>query len=186
MTTILAVPGALRHASRNLGLARAAAELAPPGVTVDVHRLTDVPLFDEDVEAAGLPDGVVALREAVARADALLVCSPEYNAGIPGVLKNALDWLSRPPRPKPLEGLAASVLGASPGRFGTARAQIQVRLVLQNTGARVMPQPELFVSGAGTLFDDDGTLTDDATRERLAAHVAALAAWAGMTAGAGA
>lgn len=177
MTRILAVPGALRRASMNHGLARAAAEVAPEGVEVVVHPLHDIPLYDADVEALGLPDGVVALREAVVGADALLLCTPEYNSSIPGVLKNALDWLSRPPRPTPLDGLPVGLAGASPGGFGTVRSQTHVRQVLQFTGAIVLPKPELYVSRAGALFADDGTLTDAATREKLTELLGALAAW---------
>lgn len=177
MTRILAVPGALRRASMNHGLARAAAEVAPDGIDVVVHPLHDVPLYDADVEAAGLPAGVVALREAVGAADALLLCTPEYNSSLPGVLKNALDWLSRPPRPTPLDGLPVALAGASPGGFGTIRSQTHARQVLQFTGALVLPRPELFVSRAAPLFAEDGTLTDADTRERLAALLGALDAW---------
>lgn len=174
---VLCVPGSLRADSLNLALARAAAAMAPDGLEVTVHPLTDVPLYDGDVESAGLPPGASALREAVTAADALLVCAPEYNSSIPGVLKNAIDWLSRPPKPTPLEGLPVALAGASPGGFGTIRSQTHLRQVLQFTGALTLVKPELYVSRATGLFTD-GRLTDEKTREQLGDLLGALARWA--------
>jgi chromate reductase len=174
---ILAIPGALRAASMNRAVAHAAVDLAPEGVTVVVHELHDVPLYDGDVEAAGHPAGVVALREAIARADALLFCTPEYNSSIPGVLKNAIDWASRPPAP-PLTGKPVAFVGASPGGFGTIRAQTHLRQVLQFAGALVMPKPEVYLSRAAPLFGDDGDLADSKARDQVAAQLIALAGWA--------
>ena len=160
---ILAIPGALRAASMNRAVAHAAVELAPSGVEVVVHELHDVPLYDGDVEAAGMPPGVVALRTAIAGADALLFCTPEYNSSIPGVLKNAVDWASRPSAP-PLVGKPAAFVGASPGGFGTIRSQTHLRQVLQFAGAVVMPKPEVYLSRAAALFGDDGELDRKSTR----------------------
>ena len=174
---VLCLPGSLRAVSLNLALARAAVEVAPQDVDVTLHTLTDVPLYDGDVEASGLPAGVTALRDAVAGSDALLICTPEYNSSIPGVLKNAIDWLSRPPRPTPLDGLPVALAGASPGGFGTIRSQTHLRQVLQFTGALTLAKPELYVSRASGLFTD-GRLTDEATRDRLRELLEALAPWA--------
>ena len=124
---ILGIAGSLRRASYNRGLVRAATELAPTGIVVEVFDLSDVPLYSQDVEDAGEPASVVGLKVAMARSDALLVATPEYNHGVPGVLKNAIDWASRPRVTSPLRDRAVAVMGASPGRGSTARAQAQLR-----------------------------------------------------------
>ena len=175
LVKILALPGSLRRASYNHGLLRAAVELAPAGVEVVIHPLRDVPLLDEDVEAAGLPPAVARLRDAIAGADALLLASPEYNGGYTAVLKNALDWASR--RPNVLDGRPVAVVGASPGGFGTIRSQDQLRHVLAHTGLVQLVRPSLRAARAEGLFAEDGTLTDEKTRAQVAAVVDALAAW---------
>lgn len=172
---ILAVPGALRRGSFNRALAAAAVEEAPDGVDVSVHGLEHLPLYDGDVESAGMPDGVRAFRDALGTADAALLCSPEYNASVPGVLKNALDWASRGDD-SPLTRLPVGLAGASPGRFGTVRSQAHLRQVLAATGALVLPKPELYVAGARALFAD-GRLSDEETRARLRTLLSALAEW---------
>ena len=174
--SILLVPGALRAGSMNRALAHAAVGLAPAATTLTVHELHDIPLYDGDVEAAGIPASVTALREAIAAADGLFFCTPEYNSSVPGVLKNAIDWASRPPAP-PLAGKPAAFAGASPGGFGTIRSQTHLRQVLQFTGADVMPKPELYFSRASPLFGDDGELRDPEAIGRLEAQLAAFAAW---------
>lgn len=121
----LGFAGSLRGASYNRGLLRAAAELAPAGIIVEVFDLSDLPFYNQDVEDAGEPAAVVAFKQAIARADALLVATPEYNHGVPGVLKNAIDWASRPRVTSPLRDRAVAVMGASPGHGSTARAQAQ-------------------------------------------------------------
>jgi chromate reductase, NAD(P)H dehydrogenase (quinone) len=175
--TILGIAGSLRRHSYNRGLIRAAAAMAPAGVTVRILELDDVPLYNQDVEDAGEPEAVVALKREIAVADALLIATPEYNHGIPGVLKNAIDWASRPRRTSPLLDKAVAVMGASPGRGETARAQAQLRDAFVFTGACVMPLPEVMVGEAASRFDDEGNLTDPATREAVAALVEALRAW---------
>jgi chromate reductase len=174
---ILGIAGSLRRASFNRGLIRAAIEVAPPGVTVTPFELRDVPMYDADVEADGDPAPVAALKRAIGEADALLLATPEYNHCIPGVLKNAIDWASRPPRASVLSGKPVAVMGASPGRGGTARAQAQLRDGMTYTGSLVLPLPELLVPLAGTKFDDAGNLADDETRMEIRDLLVALAAW---------
>ena len=174
---ILGFAGSLRRASYNRGLIRAAIELAATGIIVEVFDLNDVPLYNQDVEDAGEPASVVSLKAAMARSDALLVATPEYNHGIPGVLKNAIDWASRPRATSPLRDKPVAIMGASPGRGSTARAQAQLREAFVFTGACVMPLPELMVGAAGEHFDKDGNLIDSAVRESLGDLLEALRAW---------
>jgi chromate reductase len=176
-TRILGFAGSLRRASYNRGLIRAAREHAPTGTVVEVFDLGDIPLYNQDVEDAGEPPSVVAFKSAIARADALLVATPEYNHGVPGVLKNAIDWASRPRVTSPLRDKPVGVMGASPGRGSTARAQAQLREAFVFTGACVMPQPELLVSLAGSHFDDDGNVTDPDLRASIVELVEALRQW---------
>lgn len=180
MTTILAISGSLRKASYNTGLLRAAEAVTPAGVTLDARTLHGVPLYDGDLEAAqGVPPAVAALKEALAAADGLLLITPEYNNGIPGVFKNAIDWMSRPPGGTDLfKGKPVAVIGASPGGFGTILAQNAWLPVLRTLGTRPWFEGRLMVSRAGGLFDRDGALTDDETRSRLAGFLAGFAAFA--------
>jgi chromate reductase len=174
---ILGFAGSLRRASYNRGLVRAATELAPTGIIVEAFDLGEIPLYNQDVEDAGEPPAVVSLKAAMARSDALLVATPEYNHGIPGVLKNAIDWASRPRVTSPLGDKPVAILGASPGRGSTARAQAQLREAFVFTGACVMPLPELMVGAAGEHFDEDGNLIDAAVRASLVELLEALRAW---------
>lgn len=170
---ILGISGSLRRASFNTVLLHAAQELLPAGVTLAVHDLHGLPLFDQDVEEQGDPAPVATLKDAVAQADALLLACPEYNGGITGVLKNAIDWISRPGITRssaPLAGKRACIVGASPGATGTVRAQDQLRLVLRRAGAVVEPQGEVLVFQAHTKIAD-GRLADERTRELLARHL---------------
>jgi chromate reductase len=174
---LIAIPGSLRRASINRKLLHVMSGLVPAGMTLEVHDLLDVPPFNEDVEAEGIPPAVQALRDAVAGAQGLLISTPEYNAGVPGVLKNGLDWLSRPPRRSVLDGKPVGIVGASPGTLGTARAQPQLRQLFVFTNSPVMMQPEVFVTSAYAKFDEMGKLTDDKTREALIRYLAALQTW---------
>ena len=140
---VAAFAGSLRVGSYNRGLIRAAVELVPAGVTVEIVEIGGIPLYNQDVEDVGEPLAVVAVKRSIADADGLLVATPEYNHGVPGVLKNALDWVSRPRTSSPLVDKPVGILGASPGRGSTARAQAQLRETFVFTGACVMPQPEL-------------------------------------------
>ena len=167
-TKILGIAGSLRAASYNLALVRAAAEVAPEGLAIVSFDLASVPMYDGDVEAAGDPEPVVELKSAIRAADALLIATPEYNRGIPGVLKNAIDWASRPPFGSPLANKPVGIAGASTGMGGTARAQAQLRDTLAYPRARVLERTVL-VPEAYMRFDDDGRLSDDAKRAELAA-----------------
>jgi chromate reductase, NAD(P)H dehydrogenase (quinone) len=165
---ILGIAGSLRGSSYNRALLRAARELLPEGVELVEHDLRDLPFYDGDVEAAGDPDSVVAFKEAIREADALLIATPEYNRGVPGVLKNAIDWASRPPLGSPLTGKPVAIMGASTGRGGTARAQEQLRSALEFSRANVLEQPEVLVPEAFMRFDEQGELVDGGVRAELA------------------
>jgi NAD(P)H-dependent FMN reductase len=166
---IIALSGALRRASYNTALLRAASELAPEGVDIELHTLHGIPLYDGDVEAEGIPEAVTTLREAIRGADALLISTPEYNHSIPGVLKNGLDWLSRPSGEgaKLFGGKPTGLIGASPGGFGTVRAQGALLHVLHAFGSDLWMAGELLVSRAGSVFDAEGRLVDDKLRGQL-------------------
>lgn len=162
---IVAIPGSLRRASFNRGLLVAAQELLRGRAEVEVVSLAEIPLYNDDVRAQGYPEPVARLRDAVERADALLIGATEYNFGPSGVLKNAIDWASRPPGP-PLAGKPYGLVGASTGGFGTVRSQLQLRQVLLFVQALGYPG-SLHVSGAAALFDEDGKLIDEQTRQSL-------------------
>jgi chromate reductase, NAD(P)H dehydrogenase (quinone) len=165
---ILGISGSLRERSFNRALLRAAAELAPPGVELVEVDLSPIPLYNGDVEAAGAPDVVEALRAAVRDADGLLLATPEYNRGTSGVLKNAIDWLSRPALASVLRWKPAAVIGATTGRGGTRRAQQQVREALLFPGAEIVDGPEVAIPLARDSFDGEGgPLTDEEARAAL-------------------
>lgn len=177
MTTILGLSGSLRRASFNSGLLRAAAELAPAGTTITQGSIRDVPLYDADLEAgAGIPQAVQTLQAQLRDADGLLLVTPEYNNGIPGVFKNAIDWMSRGEGLGLFRGKPVAVLGASPGGFGTVLAQNHWLPVLRTLGTKPWFQGRMLVSRAGGLFDAEGNLTDERTRAALADFVAGFAA----------
>jgi len=172
-TRVLAVSGSLRRASYNTAALRAAAELAPEDVSIEVVALHGIPNFDADLEAVGFPPEVVALREGIAAADALLIATPEYNWSIPGVLKNALDWASRGGESSPLRGKTAAILGAG-GRFGTVRAQAHLREILRHNHVWVVGLPEVMIDQAETRFDAAGALTDERFRRQIRRLLEAL------------
>lgn len=176
---ILGVAGSLRSGSLNRALLRAAQAQAPDGVLVEAFDLAAVPLYDGDVEAAGDPEGVAAFKAAIRAADGVLFVTPEYNHGVPGVMKNAVDWASRPPQGAALGGKPVGIIGASPGATGTARGQSQLRQAFEFTNSFCMPQPELLVFRAHEKFDAGGRLTDEATLQLLARYLAAFVAWIG-------
>ncbi len=187
---IIGIAGSLRAASTNRALLRAAATMLPDGVTLEVAEIGDLPLMNEDLEKPAWPEPVQRLRRHLWTADALLVACPEYNAGIPAPLKNAIDWASRgegiggvtapdgETRKTPLADLPAGIIGTSPGMLGTARAQQHLRMSLQAIGMRVMPGPEAFVGAARGKFDAEGNLVDEASRAAVGRVVAGLVAWA--------
>lgn len=174
---ILGVAGSLRRGSLNRALLRAAIKLAPAGLTIDAFDLADVPLYNGDVEAAGDPAGVTAFKSAIRAADAVLFVTPEYNHGVPGVMKNAVDWASRPARDAALNGKPVGIIGASPGQVGTARGQSQLRQAFEFTNSFCMPQPEILVFRATEKFDANGDLTDAKTAEFLGKYLEALRVW---------
>ena len=176
--SILGLAGSLRRESYNRALLRAAAALTPPGVTVvTFERLGELPPYNEDTRLRGLPDPVADLWQAISAADALLVSTPEYNYGVPGVLKNALDWVSRPPAETPLRHKPVAIMGASTGNFGTVRAQLALRQTFQFVESYALAKPEVTVFRAAERFDDTGELSDESTRELVAALLEALVAW---------
>jgi chromate reductase len=174
---VAAIAGSLRQASYNRGLVRAATEVAPDSLLLEVIDLGAIPLYNQDIADAGEPEAVIAFKRAIANADALLVATPEYNHGVPGVLKNAIDWASRPRIASPLRDKAVAVMGATTGRGSTARAQAQLRDAFVFTGACVMPQPELLIGQAGSHFDRDGNLTDPELRASLRDLLESLRHW---------
>jgi chromate reductase, NAD(P)H dehydrogenase (quinone) len=165
---VVGFAGSLRRGSYNRALLRAATELAPPALHIAIHELDGIPLYNGDVEAVGAPASVLELREAIRKADGFLIASPEYNHGVPGVLKNTIDWLSRPARDSVLNGKVAAVMGASPGVTGTARGQSQLRQAFVFTNTYALLQPEILVGRAHEKFDADGRLIHQATRDFLA------------------
>ncbi|MBX5462766.1 MAG: NAD(P)H-dependent oxidoreductase [Steroidobacteraceae bacterium] len=169
MTRILGISGSLRRGSFNASLLRAAVEVAPAGLTVDVGTIRGIPLYDADVEAQGMPPAVVQLKEQLQAADGLLLVTPEYNNSIPGVFKNAIDWLSRPPVdvPRLFREKPVALMGASPGRFGTLLSQTAWLTVIRTLGMRPFYGASLYVSEAAKVFDASGTLIDPDVRERL-------------------
>ena len=173
---VLGLSGSLRRDSHNRALLRAAAAALPPGAElVAWGRIAELPAYDEDLDAAPVPEPVRALREALAGTDALLIATPEYNASLPGALKNALDWASRPFATNPLRGKPAAVIGASTGLFGAVWAQAEARKVLTTIGAEVLER-ELPVGQAGEAWAPDGTLRDPQLQAALEAIVEELAA----------
>ena len=174
---VLGISGSLRRASFNTALLRAAVELAPEGVTVEVASIADIPLYNEDLrQESGYPAAVTVFRAAIATADALLIVSPEYNFTIPGVLKNAIDWASRPPD-QPFAGKPVALMSASNGLLGGARAQYHLRQTFVFLDMHPLNKPEVFVSRASEKFDENGNLTDEPTRQHVRALLESLARW---------
>jgi chromate reductase len=179
MLRILGISGSLRRGSHNTNLLRAAADLLPPGVELDVYDgLRDLPPYDADLDIEPADPAVDQLREAISAADGVLIATPEYNGSIPGLLKNALDWASRPFPENALRGKPVAVIGASTGLFGAVWAQAEVRKVLGIIGADVIDS-ELPVGQADVAFDDDGQLVEPEQREVLTELAHVLSARAG-------
>ena len=173
---ILGISGSLRRGSHNTSLLGAAAGLLPDEVEFELwDGLKEVPPYDEDDDTEEAPGAVAALREAIAGADAVLFATPEYNSSVPGQLKNAIDWVSRPLATNPLRNKPVAVVGASTGAFGAVWSQAELRKVLAATGARVV-EGEVAVGHAPTRFDKDGRLVDENLLEQLEEVVAVLVA----------
>lgn len=173
--------GSLRQWSLNRALLRAAAAVAPERITVEVFELAEVPPYNGDLDESlgGGPDphSVRELKDRVEAADALLLICPEYNWGPSGVLKNAIDWISRPAGSSPLAHKPIALAGASPGPAGTGRAQLALRQNLLSTKSYVLQEPEVQLGGAGKLFDEQLELVDEQSRELVVQQLDALAEW---------
>jgi chromate reductase, NAD(P)H dehydrogenase (quinone) len=168
--------GSLRQGSYNRALMRAAGELAPEGTVLEVARIDDLPPYDADVDARGLPEPVARLKAALAAADAVLIVSPEYNYSVPGFLKNAIDWASRKPD-RPLDGKPGAIMGASTGPFGTVRMQAHLRQIALAVNMKLLGRPEVVVPRAAEKFDAAGALVDARTRDLVREAMAALVDW---------
>lgn len=177
MTTIVGISGSLRSGSYNASLLRAAASLAPEGAHIEVASIAGIPLYDADLEASsGIPEVVAALKDRVAAAHAVLLVTPEYNQSLPGVFKNAIDWMSRPAKDieRVFGGKLVGIIGATPGQGGTRLAQTAWLPVLRGLGAQPWFGKQLYVSGAGQVFDAQGKLTDPKITQLLRDYVAAF------------
>jgi len=179
MTTqirILGIAGSLRRESYNRAALRAATQLAPAGATVETFELDGIPLFNQD-EEQNPPPKVTELKRRIREANAILFVTPEYNWSVSGVLKNAIDWASRPHGDSAWDGKPVAIMGATPGAIGTARAQNHLRQILAYLNMFPINQPEVLISHATDRFDQEGNLTDAATRERVIELLQNLADW---------
>ena len=175
---IVGLCGSLRKASLNHAALRLAGELMPAGMLLDIADWREVPVFDADQLAQGLPPAVAALRERIRRADGVLIATPEYNFSVPGGLKNLLDWLSRGDD-QPWAHKPVAIFSASPGPLGGARVQYDLRKVMLFLNAAVLVKPEVFIGSAGAKFDADGRCTDETTRKFVGAQLVAFEQWIG-------
>jgi chromate reductase len=174
---IVAFAGSLRRRSFNRALIGAARELAPEGMTIETVELGELPFYNADLEADGDPPAVQRFKASLRASDGLLIATPEYNDGIPGVLTTAIDWGSRLPGQSPLAGKPVAIMGASPSQIGTARAQLHLRQLLAHAHAPVLPPPELLVAKAHERFDKELQLTDETTRKVLGDLLLRFARW---------
>jgi len=173
---ILGIAGSLRRQSYNRSALRAAQQLAPEGVTLNIFELDGIPGFNEDDEK-NPPAKVVELKKQIRAADALLIVTPEYNYSVPGVLKNAIDWASRPYGDSAWSGKPAAIMGASIGTIGTARAQYHLRQIFVFLNIFPINQPEVMIGNAAERFDPQGNLTDEKTKEYIRELLQSLAEW---------
>ena len=173
---IFAFCGSLRKGSYNRMALHAAEELAPAGVSFETFDIGSIPPYNEDVRAEGFPAPVEEMRKRIREADAILFVTPEYNYSVPGVLKNAIDWASRPPD-QPFNGKPAAIMGASPSMLGSARAQYHLRQTCIYLNIFPVNQPEVLIASANRKFDESGRLTDEATRKTVSQLMQALVEW---------
>lgn len=173
---VLGFAGSLRKASRNRGLLRAAAEVLPDGMSLQTFDLSGIPLYNADVEKAGFPDVVTRFKQAVTESDAVLIATPEYNHSIPGVLKNAIDWGSRPPRDSPFREKPVGIVGAA-GSVGSTLAQAHLRQVLVSEGMFILSKPEVRIKRSWEKFDENGNLTDERSRKELVHFLEVFKDW---------
>jgi chromate reductase, NAD(P)H dehydrogenase (quinone) len=180
MTKILGIAGSLRKASFNAALLRAARELTPPGTELEIASIASIPLYDADVEREqGIPEAVAALKGRIAAAHGLLLVTPEYNNSLPGVFKNAIDWLSRPPAdiPRVFGDKPTGLMGATPGLGGTRLSQSAWLPVLRTLGTRAWSGKQLYVAGAGQVFDAEGKLVDERVKKLLSEFMTGFSAF---------
>lgn len=173
---ILGISGSLRRGSYNTAALRAAKELAPAGMSIEIFDISQIPLYNEDIKAQGFPPPVAELRQRVKEADGVLLVTPEYNYSVSGVLKNTIDWVSRPPEP-PFDGKPIAIMGASGGLLGTARAQYHLRQSFVFMNGHVLNRPEVMIAQAQNKFDADGKLVDQPTRDIVKSLLTAFQAW---------
>ena len=173
---VLGVCGSLRKKSYNRFALHAAGELMPAGMQLTVADFDEIPLYNQDVQDAGIPAAVTKFTEEVRAADALLIASPEYNFSISGVLKNAIDWLTRVPV-QPFKDKPVALISATGGPVGGARHQYELRKILGSQDALVLTRPEIFIGACQTKFNAEGKLTDEPTRKVLADQMVAFERW---------
>jgi chromate reductase, NAD(P)H dehydrogenase (quinone) len=173
MMKIVGISGSLRKGSYNSMALKAAQKLAPEGIQLDIADISAIPMYNEDLRASAEPIAVTTLKEQIKAADAILLVTPEYNFSIPGVLKNTLDWLSRPPEP-PFEGKSVAIMSASMGPLGGARVQYHLRQVLVFMNTFTVNKPEVFIGGAALKFNAQGELTDEPTQKYVVDLLLAL------------
>jgi chromate reductase len=159
---IVAISGSLRQNSTNTWALKAAQKLAPENMMIEILDISGVPLYNDDDRLVAEPEAVTALKQKIKQADAVLISTPEYNFSIPGVLKNTLDWMSRPPEP-PFDGKPVAIMGVSPGPVGTARVQYHLRQVLVFLNTFTVNKPEVFINHSASKFNQTGDLTDEIT-----------------------
>jgi chromate reductase, NAD(P)H dehydrogenase (quinone) len=174
---ILGIPGSLRKESFNRMALNAAKQLLSAGDSLEIFELEGIPVYNQDQDAAA-PARVVELKKAIRAADAILICTPEYNYSIPGVLKNAIDWASRPYGDSAWKGKPVAIMGASVGNLGTARAQYHLRQCFVFLDMPAVNQPEVMIGGAAAKFDKDGKLTDETSKKLIGQLLASLTALA--------
>jgi chromate reductase, NAD(P)H dehydrogenase (quinone) len=175
---VLGISGSLRRGSFNSAALRAAQELAPQGMSIESFDIAPIPLYNEDVKQQAFPAPVQELRRRIKEADGVLFVTPEYNYSIPGVLKNAIDWASRPPE-QPFEAKPIAIMGASISALGSARAQYHLRQCFVFLNGLVLNRPEVMIAQAQNRFDGEGRLTDQPTRDIIGALLTSFAAWIG-------
>jgi chromate reductase len=173
---ILGIAGSLRKGSYNRAALRAARTLAPEDARIEIFELDGIPVFNQDNESS-LPERVAQLKARIRASDAVLIVTPEYNYSIPGVLKNAIDWVSRPFGDNAWEGKPVAIMGASPGMLGSARAQYHLRQVFVFLDMHPLNRPEVMIANAGQRFDAQGNLTDEPTKAIIRKLLAGLVAW---------
>jgi chromate reductase len=173
---VLGISGSLRKGSYNTAALRTCAELMPAGMTLSYARIDDIPLFNQDVFDAGLPESAQRFRTEVAAADGLLIASPEYNFSVSGALKNAVDWGSRPPN-QVFQDKPVAIFSATGGPLGGPRNQYDLRRILGQLWGHVLPRPEVFIGNAPTKFDAQGRLTDETTRKFLSDLLVGFRDW---------